>query len=449
MKGIDQKRVEQGLSTEEEDWQSEDESNSEKETYESEEEDENEESDENDSAESERNPADTIESKKAKRMNRQLSTAGFQIFVHHYLSMEWLREYLLKLTVQDLVKGSDEDEEQEVDDEYDDFYNDSRSVEPQLKRTEFYDDLVFLFRTATEWFPTAQVLYAVMKLFEVFEKDKSITAHQFNIDSIYFSVEMSIKASVSSYWKKVATIPLGLQWKHGSLYAKAKAKEMANNITSYETELYAVFRKPTSSHLLETWQKTDHEVRREVENSKTFDDRMKYYQALSVRGRNQGHSEVSDAWNELSKLERKGKYGADKSLLIAWCLQREIDSQTAGKIWRVAAEQLKASSKISDDTVKTARLAFDVEELLSELLETESNMNSLQEQEYSISKLNLVVNEVICTLRSTLIEKDKFITVTNASEIIESVRETLSGITTSFRECIQTFIETVRRKTSY
>jgi hypothetical protein len=435
---------------EEENWQSEDESHSEKESYESVEENENEESDENeednenDAVENEGSTADTTESKQAKRMNRQLSTAGFQIFVHHYLSMEWLRKYLLKLTVQDLVQ-TDEDRKQEIEDE-DDYYSDSRSVEPQLKRKEFYNDLVFLFRTATEWFPTAQVFSAVMKLFDVFEKNVSITANQFNINSIYFSVEMNIKASMNSCWKKVATIPLGLQWKHRSLYALAKAKEMANHVSSYETELYTVFQKPASSHLLETWRQTDRELRREIENGKSFDDRMKYYQALSVQGRDQGHSEVFDAWNELIKLERSGKNSLDKSLLIAWCLQREIDSPTAGRIWRVAAELLKTGAKISADTVKTARFAFDLEKLLSELLKTESNMNSLQEQKHSISQLRLVVNEIVRTIRSTLVEKDKFITVINVMEAIESVTDTFSEITNSFSKCIQTFIQTVSKK---
>jgi hypothetical protein len=369
------------------------------------------------------------------KITRQLSTAGFQIFVHHYFSMEWLREYLLKLKVYDLVGTSEEDAEgdkDEEDDYYDDYYQDSGSEEETVGRAQMYEDLTFLIRSATEWFPTAQILSNIMNLLHGVRWTGGILARNFNIDSIYFTMEIAMKASnspepLSSLWRKVLSVR-PYQLSKYDYYQNAKEAEITNNNYSYQRDFEKTLEKTSKTTPLDLWTGAEHTVRRFIEGNKSFEDRLKYYQYLSIRERNQGDCEISRFWEEIVTHEREeNEEEADRVLVIVWCLQKGRDSPIAGKIWNITANHVitngLSGSKNNSFILTGVKLALDVEKLYRRCNEMELKVISFDdgEEDSGITQLKDVTMESVQQLRSVLSEKLAIVTAENLMEMSKDI----------------------------
>jgi hypothetical protein len=124
---------------------------------------------------------------------RNCTTAlALQVFICHYFSLDWIKEYVMEKRVRNYV-------------------SDIPRVEEQKK---IYYTLHFLAKTSYELFPTATVLTELMTALYQNEAKRCYSSTS-NLDSIYFSVLVGYRIShsptpISNLWKRVTFYPFNI-----------------------------------------------------------------------------------------------------------------------------------------------------------------------------------------------------------------------------------------------
>jgi hypothetical protein len=151
--------------------------------------------------------------------SRNCTTAlALQVFICHYFSFDWIKEYVMEKRVRNYVFKANRVEEQKI-----------------------YYILHFLVKISYELFPTAAVLVELMTVLSKNEEKLGYSATS-NLDSIYFSVLVGYKIShspptVSKIWKRVANCSLQYHRSNSQHYLEAKMKEILFPYLGYLPEV--------------------------------------------------------------------------------------------------------------------------------------------------------------------------------------------------------------------
>jgi hypothetical protein len=261
-----------------------------------------------------------------KQVRRGLTLSTLNVFILHYFSLSWLRQYIVDKKVYKFIHyNSEEDEEYTLDE-------DTTEEKYALlnNRTQMYFDLMFLVRTAHERYPTAELLGEIMKHFDALEghntRRKNIQRFDSPLNSIYFSIAISNKLSalnedLATLWKQVANIPLDRQ-RENDYYLDAKYAELKALGYSIEGEFTEWgLHDDIQGGITEGWLKTDIKLRTALEKRLSRKDLVKYYESLLLEARNEGNVNLVENWEYLIQGEEEDG-GLDDYLVLAWCYRR-------------------------------------------------------------------------------------------------------------------------------
>jgi hypothetical protein len=199
--------------------------------------------------------------------SRNCTTAlALQVFICHYFSFDWIKEYVMEKRVRNNVSHVHTVEEQK----------------------QIYCVLHFLAKTTYESFPTAAVLVELMKVLRQNEQ-KRVYSPTTNLDSIYFSVLVGYKifhspTPVSKLWKRVANCPLQYHRSSSHHYLQVKMKEMLFPYLGYlpEVDLSEFANIDWKERFIEKCIETDLLFIKNHEKAKATEDLLKYYKSLAV-----------------------------------------------------------------------------------------------------------------------------------------------------------------------
>jgi hypothetical protein len=301
------------------------------------------------------------------RVSPRLSTDAFKVFIHHYFSFSWLREFLLEKRIFEIVRYVEqENEEEERGHHYEDS-SDHSAEEERVRclkdnREQMNYDLMFLIRVCHDWKPTAEILFAMTRIIEEDNYRPSELLH-----SIYFAVAIQEKTStpnkaLAQSWKNVLRIPLKEQ-RQNTCYFDAKIAEMTVHGYTTEKDLRLALSRNLNKAMFSTWISNEHEFQVQIERERTVEHFVKYFDLLSNEAKIQNNQDLAIYWKNVSHNKMLGKT-ANKDLVLAWSLRRAKDQYT-GKIWLEILKLLKESSL--QKAYLLAILAFKVEERLQEL----------------------------------------------------------------------------------
>jgi hypothetical protein len=317
---------------------------------------------------------------KRSRACRQLALTALQVFVNHYLSLSWFREYFLLKKIRILTLDDCDDSSDEEDDSSNDEWDYADKVDSLKKREKSQYDLMFLVRKASEENPAVEILFLINNLLDA-EEFAKVTTYKM-LDPLYLTTEIWIKAlncsdpPLSQLWKKAA-----LQRGNDSLYGKAKIKEMVlNGYYSTESELFkAVNTSPSGRDIIKNWKDADIKLRRRIEQGKSVADKIRYYESTEAKERQKGYLVVADYWKLVIQNERQGisSFVSHSSLLMAWALGRARDHLVSGPVWRIATELFIPNvHKVSEllPFLKMAKLALKVNDLFDSFKDWEKEV---------------------------------------------------------------------------
>jgi hypothetical protein len=300
--------------------------------------------------------------KERQRVSPRLSTDAFKVFIHHYFSFSWLREFLLENRIFEIVRYADVDEETYDEEETEML----QSVQNDWRQT--IDDLMFLIRVCHDRTPTAQILFMIMKI--IHESSQHYTNHGRStefLNSIYFAIAIQEKIStpnkaLAQSWKQILRIPLKEQ-SNNTCYLEARLKEATVNGYTAEKDLRRALGTISGKSILTRWISSEHELQEQIERDRTTQHFGKYFEVLSNEARVQGDQELSQYWGKVSCNEMEHKRG-DLDLLRAWSLRR-AKSPIIGPIWNEVLQLVKRNS--SPEACQLAKLAFETERSLQAL----------------------------------------------------------------------------------
>jgi hypothetical protein len=270
--------------------------------------------------------------------SKNLTPAALQIFVNHYFSFAWLRNYLLKKRICLIVGNSD-----------------------TLSLIQASDDLTFLTRLSYEGFPIPSILPVMFSILQAIEDDAYQHLSSELIDKFYFMAEIKTKVKCSTpplslLWKKVLTVSLEAQ-NQFRYYSEAKTKELALTGYGSETDLLAAF---LNQELIDNWITADWKMRRSIEYQKTVANQIKYYESLSAEAFKKGNSVLCSYWKEVIDSEKQGKQTTD-ILLVAWSIQQGIESNIGEDILSETVAFLLENPENVPAIRKIIRTAADIE----------------------------------------------------------------------------------------
>jgi hypothetical protein len=253
-----------------------------------------------------------------KQVRRGLTLSALDVFIHHYFSLSWLREYIIDKKVYRFVHP-DEEISYSLD-------------ENPIDRTQMYFDLMFLVRIGHEKYPTAVLLGEIMKLLDAIEGNytrlKGKQPFSTPLNSIYFSIAISHKLSalqgdLATYWKQVANVPLHRQLEH-NYYLEAKSAESKTLGYFVEGEFTKLlFRDELQGEMTETWLKMDIKLRSTLEKCMSRKDLIKYYRSLASEAKDEENLTLAEIWEDIAfKEEISLKDSSDYLMLAAWCHRR-------------------------------------------------------------------------------------------------------------------------------
>jgi hypothetical protein len=327
-----------------------------------------------------------------KQVRRSLTLSALNVFIHHYFSLPWLREYVIDKKVYKFVHyDPKQDKEWDTD-------NTSEALQSLNEdRLQMYFDLIFLVRTAHERYPTAELFSEIMKHFDALEGNYTLItrkqAFHTPLNSVYFAVAVFHKISVlkgelAALWKKVADHSLASQVEK-DCYAEAKAEEliMLGTVTEDEFSEYDLY-EHFKSKLVENWIRADCKLRSDVEKRKTSYDFIKYYELLRMEAVNEENHALAGSLDTLISFEHSNLECPNDSRLKAWCLQR-ISSKKLDPVlspvtvlWQDVVDliprQWSSESYTSQPQIKRARLAFEFEKTLTHIHKREKEFSVLR-----------------------------------------------------------------------
>jgi hypothetical protein len=319
------------------------------------------------------------------RARRDLTNAALALFIKHYFSIPWLREYLLNRKIK-------------------------FEIENKLFDDETISDFLFLIRMCHDWSVTAKSLSEIMTRFEDLDSEKIYSYRHGTspfLMSSYFFAHITAKMrtpdeNLSELWRQVAMMPMEDQYKfdYYSLAKKREADLLGYNVERKLWELLeqnrqlqrkcflADIEKATKT-ILEPYLTAEWRTRSKMELQHYFDDRIKYYRFLSDLARATGNNVLSDAWEQVAEEEEEGIPGtlgsvAKKLLpLKAWSLERATNlTSSVRTIYQIAFQFFESGAIGSGKDI--LKLAMSVEDLLK-LLKKWKNL--ILQQKYT-DKLN-------------------------------------------------------------
>jgi hypothetical protein len=344
------------------------------------------------------------------RARRDLTNAALALFIKHYFSIPWLREYLLNRKIK-------------------------FEIENKLFEDETINDLLFLIRMCHEWSVTAKSLSEIMTRFEDLDSEKASSYRHGTstfLMSSYFFAQITSRMrtpdeNLSELWRQVAMMPMEDQYKF-DYYSLAKKREAA--LLGYQVErklwelleenrqlqkkcFLADIEKATKT-ILEPYLTAEWRTRSKMELQHYFDDRIKYYRFLSDQARAKGNNLLSDAWEQVAEEEEIGIPGtlgsvAKKLLpLRAWSLERATNlTSSVRTIYQIAFQFFESGSIESGKDI--VKLAMSVEDLLK-LLKKWKNLilqqkyaDKQNEPEGSMTKLFDIMENMIAHFHDQLV----------------------------------------------
>jgi hypothetical protein len=396
-----------------------------------------------------------------KQVRRGFTLSALNVFIHHFFSLSWLREYLIEKRLYNFVHYDEE--------ENDDLSNDENSTEErqllQESRKQIYFDLMFLVRTAHEWYPTAQLFSEIMKHFDALEGNYTLTDRKASpftpLNSLYFSVAMFRRTSLTGQlvhsWKKVANIPLEKQLENGC-YAEAKIEEMKALEAFTEEE----FSDSEMRKFVETWLNMDCKLSSVRERTKSQKDLQQYYKFLSQEAKNKDSITISKLW-DLARVDERsgGRMASDQYLLMVWSFQRVNGRITnefpVRRMWLETADFYERSDGLGK---RTARLAFGCEKSLKESYKLEEQLmqftipNNKDKNNLWVYELILLVSQIPGLLRLQLLvmlsQPVDEETILSAEAVVHWVKGSLetfradwTELSTSIIECIENRVKLI------
>jgi hypothetical protein len=267
-----------------------------------------------------------------KQVRRGLTLSTLNVFIHHYFSLSWLREYIMDKKVSKCIFYNPENDEEwkEISASYE---RNTRAARDSLQfdRRQMYFDLMFLIRIAHQRYPTAELLGEIMKHFDALERNYTLRKSKLGFDSplnsIYFSTAISNKLSalngdLATLWKQVAGIPLDHQLRNNH-YQKAKYAELKTLGYSIEGEFKEWgLHDDTQGEITEGWLKMDIKLRAAAEKRLSRKDLIKYYKFLLLEDSNEGNVKLVTSWEDFIGNEEDDEGGYDEFLVLAWCHRR-------------------------------------------------------------------------------------------------------------------------------
>jgi hypothetical protein len=312
-----------------------------------------------------------------KQVRRCLTSRALNVFVHHYFSFSWLREYLLEKRVYHFVQKKDQD----YDEDWDDLINDMMGEPQSFKEDslQVYFDLMFLVRTAHERNPSAELLQEIMKHFTILEENPSLIKKRSDLftplNSIYFAVALSQKIStlqgnLADSWRKVARIPFKSQLEN-DCYGRAKIKELKALGYFTEDELKeSDVSEDLQKEFAQKWLEMDNRLRVALERKKSKNDLIKFYHSLSLEANNH-------YWKNIISYEEKNEECPLETVLTAWAL-RKIASNTLptaiALLWQKTVDLISNQYFPHSPYKRTAQLAFEFEKSLVEINKLEKQL---------------------------------------------------------------------------
>jgi hypothetical protein len=341
--------------------------------------------------------------------SRALTNAALALFIKHYFSIPWLREYLLNRRVQ-------------------------FEIENKLCDDETISDLLFAIRMCNEWFVTAKSLSEIMTRFEDLDSEKTTSYRHgtspFLISS-YFIAHITSKmsspdSSLSQLWRQVAMIPMEDQYKF-DYYSLARKREAELVGYNQARKLWELLEKNRQSQkrcfltdidkatktILEPYLTTEWKTQCKIELQHYFEDRLNYFHFLSDQARAKGNNLLADAWDQVAEEEENEFSGSLRSMirklipLKAWSLARANNDTSPVRTMYGIAVHLFESGKIplGKDALKLALNAESVLDLLrkwnSSILHLKNNEKRTSET--SLIKLFDIIEKIIAHFQQQLV----------------------------------------------
>jgi hypothetical protein len=354
------------------------------------------------------------------QVRRGLTLSALNVFIRHYLSLSWLRGYIIDKKVSKMVYHNPEKDEeiQTICRSGDTDANEA--LECLLEdRKQMYFDLMFLVRIAHEWFPTVELFSEIMNHFDALEGNYTLIKRKRRfanpLTSIYFTVGsyhkiFTVQSDLSIYWKKVADITLEKQFLY-DYYMEAKAEEL--KFIRGDTEDYLFdyrFQNDLQSKLIKTWLIADYQLCAVMEERKSRKDLIKYYEFLSHEAKNSGNLNLARNWEDVAWNEETNGHCPEAYLFQAWILQRISSKKFDALLSPVAVLWQKVYDVIegeysSDFYCKLGQLTFEFEKTLIEIhkLENEIIRFTIPNNSQFVCDVRDLFSEIPTCLRSHLL----------------------------------------------
>jgi hypothetical protein len=370
------------------------------------------------------------------RVTPRLAVDTFKIFIHHYFSFSWLREFILEKRVFEIVRYDDEEEEAYYlsespgsEEGFQSFKND---------RVRMYSDLMFLIRVCHDGVPTPEILHAIMGITEVCAKRPTEL-----MKSIYFTEAIQRKISspnqaLSQLWRKVLRIPRQDQCNY-TYYCEAKLAEMALLGYKMEKDSQRALRTDSGQTIVNKWVSNEYEFQEQLEREKTIQDFAKYFHSLSSEAKLRGNEILAKKWEIISCDEMQGN-SVEKDILLAWSLRRAKDPLT-GRIWGGVSKLVEETSWWSEyaferhSAYSVAQLAFATENNLEKLRKWELQVKNLQCSETNENAL--VLKEIFEGIPTMLRLKyeDQIKADSDNFECLKDWRRGVDALLSCFKDC--------------
>jgi hypothetical protein len=275
--------------------------------------------------------------------SRALTDTALMLFIKHYFSFPWLREYLLKRKVQFEIENASFDDET-------------------------INDLLFVIRMCNEWFVTAKSLSEIMTRFEDLNTTyyPRSTSSPFIVSSYFFAHSASKMNSpdekMSSLWRQVALVPIEKQYEYDyySLAKKREAELLGYNVDRKFWELLEQNRHLQKT-CLDPYLTAEWKNRAKMELLHYFKDRIQFYYCLYEQAKAKRNDLLAEAWIQVVEGEERLDDGTStmtrsRVLLKAWSLQRASDlTSPVRTIYRCAGQFFESGSCVAGkDTIKFA-----------------------------------------------------------------------------------------------
>jgi hypothetical protein len=340
---------------------------------------------------------------RTKQVRRSLTVSALNVFIQHYFSLSWLREYLTKVRVTTFVYADDSEEPS-----YEDH---PLHTLPAADRQQMVYDFMFLVHFSYEGNITATLLHemiAYMETFEGSQKRSPGTASQ----SIYFYSAITSKANLSKgllskLWRDVLRVPFQAQCDH-SFYREAKAEEF--QLLGYGSEIESLFANdmPSTVHqdTLKGWMNMDCKLRQTIEKQRSMKDLISYYSNLLIIAKKENKIELSNSWETVIWREQIGGC-ANQNVLIAFSLQRAgmVDNHSVVRLlWEFTANLAKKNQvddlSLLPDVKSAAQIAFGVEKHLKQLTTSEKELKKISSKGKEVIHFREILQDIPTVLRS-------------------------------------------------